>query len=68
LKSGEERVFRQPHMRGGAHDPMPTAELESKFVDNAVHGGWTSAMAERFIHRSHRLFSEPTLNLEELRS
>jgi hypothetical protein len=31
---------RQPHLRGGAHEPLTRADLEEKFALNAQHGGW----------------------------
>ena len=46
LTSGETRVVQQGYMRGGAHAPMSLADIESKFVDNALYGGWTAAQAE----------------------
>ena len=46
LKSGEVREVKQGYMRGGKHAPMSLEELQTKFVDNAVYGGWTAAQAE----------------------
>jgi 2-methylcitrate dehydratase PrpD len=46
LTNGETRVLQQDHMRGGAHAPMSLAEVEAKFVDNAIYGGWTAEAAE----------------------
>ena len=36
---------RQPHIRGGAHEPLTRADIEEKFVLNARHGGWDDARA-----------------------
>jgi hypothetical protein len=33
-------------MRGGKAAPMSLEELQTKFVDNAIYGGWTAAQAE----------------------
>ena len=41
LKDGSIREFRQPHMRGGAHEPLPDAELQAKFEANLAFGGLT---------------------------
>ena len=46
LKSGEVREVKQGYMRGGKHAPMSLEELQTKFVDNAIYGGWTAAQAE----------------------
>jgi 2-methylcitrate dehydratase PrpD len=62
LKDGSTREFRQPHMRGGAHAPMNTDELEAKFIDNALYGGWDRATAERFAQLSRRIFTLPRLD------
>ncbi|MBI3049228.1 MAG: MmgE/PrpD family protein [Acidobacteria bacterium] len=69
LRDGTEREYRQPHMRGGAEAPLPLAELEAKFMDNARYGGWTEAMAGRFRDVSRTLFAKPTLDmLKEFRA
>lgn len=41
LKDGSVRETRQPHMRGGAHEPLSTPDILGKFHDNAAFGGWT---------------------------
>jgi 2-methylcitrate dehydratase PrpD len=69
LTDGSEREFRQPFMRGGAHAPLAPAELESKFMDNAVYGGWTAGTAERLLRVSTDLFVHPHLDaIAEFRS
>jgi 2-methylcitrate dehydratase PrpD len=62
LKDGNTREFRQPHMRGGAHAPMSTDELQAKFIDNALYGGWERATAERFAQSSRTVFTLPRLD------
>ena len=57
LKDGSEREFRQPYMRGGEHAPLSAAELEAKFMNNARHGGWSPALADRFLALTRDLFS-----------
>ena len=42
LKDGSQREFRQPYLRGGEHAPLSAAELETKFMNNARHGGWSA--------------------------
>ena len=69
LKDGSVREFRQPHLRGGERAPLTAAELESKFMDNALHGGWSPALAERFMRLSRDVFSLPRLDaLTEFRT
>ena len=41
LRDGSTREHRQPHMRGGAREPLTDDEIRAKFLDNAVHGGLT---------------------------
>lgn len=62
LKDGRQREFRHPHLRGGEHAPLSAAELEVKFINNAFHGGWNPASAERLTRLSHDLFSLPRLD------
>ncbi len=68
LRDGTRKEFRQAHMRGGAEAPLSTTELEEKFMDNALYGGWTAASAERLLAASRELFTQPTLDvLKEFR-
>ena len=41
LADGRMIEERQPHMRGGAHEPLTRADIEEKFSLNAKHGGWS---------------------------
>jgi 2-methylcitrate dehydratase PrpD len=69
FKEGSQREFRQPHLRGGAHAPLSAAELEVKFVENVLHGGWTPGSGERLKRLSRDLFALPRLDaLTEFRS
>jgi 2-methylcitrate dehydratase PrpD len=61
LKDGRVIELRQPHMRGGAHAPLTTDEVETKFVDNAIYGGWQRPMAERLRTLSRDVFLRPDL-------
>jgi 2-methylcitrate dehydratase PrpD len=40
LNDGRVVEERQPHMRGGAHEPLTRQDIEDKFALNAAHGGW----------------------------
>jgi 2-methylcitrate dehydratase PrpD len=40
MADGSESEERQPHIRGGAHEPLSRADIEEKFALCARHGGW----------------------------
>ena len=40
LRDGSVVEERQPHMRGGAHEPLTRKDIEDKFLLNARHGGY----------------------------
>lgn len=61
LKDGGSREIRRPHMRGGVHAPLSQAELEAKFMDNVVYGGWPREKGERFQQLLRGLFSQSNL-------
>ncbi len=62
LVDGSVREIRQPHMRGGAHDPLPIAEIETKFLDNADYGGWDRSSAVQFLELTRNLFRASDLS------
>jgi 2-methylcitrate dehydratase PrpD len=69
LTDGTTREIRQPHLRGGAREPLGARELEAKFMDNIRHGGWSSSQGERFARLTRDLFGLSTLEpLAEFRS
>jgi len=57
---------RQPHMRGGAHEPLTRADIEEKFVLNARHGGWDDARSQRALALLRALY-EGKIDLAFLR-
>jgi len=63
LADGSSREYRQPHMRGGARDPLLAVELEAKFLDNAIYGGWTAEAAQRLLQASRTIFKSPSLDV-----
>lgn len=66
---GRQRECRQPFMRGGVHAPLSTAELEAKFMDNVLYGGWSQASGQRLQRLSTEVFAHRTLaGLIEFRS
>ncbi|MFY9955920.1 MmgE/PrpD family protein [Bradyrhizobium sp.] len=46
MKDGSVIEQRQPHLRGGAKEPLTRRDVTDKFALNAAHGGWTSAQSD----------------------
>jgi len=46
MKDGSVIEERQPHMRGGAQEPLTRQDVTDKFALNAQHGGWTAAQGD----------------------
>ncbi len=40
MRDGSVIEERQPHLRGGAHEPLTQKDVEDKFLLNVRHGGW----------------------------
>ncbi len=59
LKSGKVVEERQPHFRGGAHEPLTRKDIEDKFMLNAQHGGWNAARAQSVLGAAAGLFDGP---------
>jgi 2-methylcitrate dehydratase PrpD len=66
LRDGSVVEERQPHMRGGAHEPLTRADLEEKFLLNARHGGWSEQRAKAALQLIAGLFDGP-VELSKLR-
>ncbi|HET8920950.1 MAG TPA: MmgE/PrpD family protein [Xanthobacteraceae bacterium] len=59
LRDGSVVEEHQPHMRGGAHEPLTRADLEEKFLLNARHGGWSEQRAAAALQLIAGLFDGP---------
>ncbi len=59
LRDGAVLEERQPHMRGGAHEPLRRADIEEKFLLNAKHGGWSEPRARSALELIAGLFDGP---------
>lgn len=46
LRDGSVIEERQPHLRGGAQEPLTRQDIVDKFLLNARHGGWSRAEAD----------------------
>jgi 2-methylcitrate dehydratase PrpD len=57
---------RQPHMRGGAHEPLTRQDIEDKFALNARQGRWPEARIAPALARAMGLYDGP-LDLKALR-
>jgi 2-methylcitrate dehydratase PrpD len=66
LRSGAVVEERQPHLRGGAQEPLSTVDIERKFHANAAFGGWARDKAEAARNGVRHLF-EGAVDLTMLR-
>jgi 2-methylcitrate dehydratase PrpD len=66
LRDGHVIEEFQPHMRGGAHEPLSRQDIEGKFMLNARHGGYNAARAEEALKLVANLFNGP-VDLSALR-
>ncbi|MGE5526522.1 MAG: MmgE/PrpD family protein [Rhodospirillaceae bacterium] len=66
LKDGTVVEERQPHIRGGVHDPLSAEEIADKFRRNCAFGGWTAKQADAFLARAPGFF-DGALDLTMLR-
>ncbi len=62
LLDGTVRELRQPHMRGGAHEPLPPDELRAKFADNARYGGWDETLTQEARRWCESAFTRTSLD------
>jgi 2-methylcitrate dehydratase PrpD len=56
LADGRVVEERQPHMRGGAHEPLTRGDIEEKFMLNARHGGWDASRSQNVLARLRKLY------------
>ena len=49
LKDGRVFEERQPHIRGGVHEPLSSGDVDAKFRSNAAWGRWSGPVAENFL-------------------
>jgi 2-methylcitrate dehydratase PrpD len=66
LSDGRVLEERQPHIRGGAHEPLSRADIEAKFLSNCDYGRWPKERARRFLAAVPEFFDGP-LDLAPLR-
>lgn len=56
LKNGSTIEERQPHLRGGASEPLSRADIVEKFARNARYGGWEQAIIDAALEAIGGLF------------
>jgi 2-methylcitrate dehydratase PrpD len=59
LADGSVIEERQPHLRGGAHEPLTRTDLEEKFALNARHGGWDKEQTDAALRLAGQFYNEP---------
>ena len=63
LHDGRVMEERQPHMRGGAQEPLTRAEIEEKFAMCCRHGGWESDQDRCRARRATRRLFDGKIDL-----
>jgi 2-methylcitrate dehydratase PrpD len=58
---------RQPHLRGGAREPLTRQDITDKFALNLQHGGWTKAQSDATLRSLAKLYSD-RIDLKEMRN
>ncbi len=66
LRDGRVFEERQPHIRGGVHEPLSRDDIERKFRGNAAYGGWPASLADQFLAFAEKAF-HGTLDLSPFR-
>jgi 2-methylcitrate dehydratase PrpD len=56
MTDGQVFEERQPHFRGGAHEPLTRADIEEKFALNVRHGGWDDRRAASALKLLAKLY------------
>jgi 2-methylcitrate dehydratase PrpD len=67
LKDGRVFEERQPHIRGGVHEPLSREDIERKFLGNAAYGRWPVPLADKFLAFAKDAFNG-TMDLFPFRS
>jgi 2-methylcitrate dehydratase PrpD len=66
LRDGSVIEERQPHMRGGAQEPLTRQDVTDKFALNAQHGGWSKAQGDATLRLLAGLY-QGKIDLSSLR-
>ena len=66
LRDGSVVEERQPHLRGGAQEPLTRQDVIDKFRLNAKHGGWSTTQSDAALQLMAGLFNR-RIDLTSLR-
>jgi len=66
LKNGSVIEDRQPHLRGGAQEPLTRQDVIDKFRLNGEHGGWSTAQSDAALKLMAGLYND-RIDLSSLR-
>lgn len=67
LADGRVLEERQPHLRGGHHEPLRRTELEEKFRANCRYGGWSDERASQWLRMCRGAFGAAPIDLQPFR-
>ena len=67
LKNGRVFEERQPHIRGGVHEPLSCGDIDAKFRSNAAWGRWPAPVADQFLDFAKEAFNG-TIDLSGFRA
>jgi 2-methylcitrate dehydratase PrpD len=67
LKDGRVFEERQPHIRGGVHEPLSSGDIDAKFRGNAEWGRWPAPLADQFLNFAKDAF-HGTVDLSRFRA
>jgi len=59
MTDGQVFEERQPHLRGGTHEPLTQKDVEDKFALNVRHGGWDAKQGADALKLLARLYEGP---------
>ena len=65
--AGQVAELRQPHLRGGHHEPLTRAEIEEKFRANCAYGGWSAERASQWLRFARGAFGASVIDLAPFR-
>ena len=63
LRDGSVVEDRQPHMRGGAQEPLTRQDVTDKFALNVQHGGWSGEQGDAALKLMAGLYNRPHRSL-----
>ena len=58
MRDGRVLEERQPHLRGGQHEPLARADIEEKFRANCEFGGWERERADAWLAAAASAFDK----------